>query len=301
MSIRPSNCSLLTLLLLVFSVVAPGQNQISQASNPEIETVIIKVSVADQLNRHLIGLEQEHFRIYEDKTEQKITYFNRESAPASIGILLDVSASIKSNNNINEMKMAIQRFLKTGSLNDEYFLITFSDKPILIQPFSSSSASAQDAAASSRPAGRTAIYDAIFMGFDQMKHAKNSRKALLLITDGEDNDSRHSPNEIRQLAKESDIQIYGIGEPGTLTYKKEALLDLAVITGGTAFFPNNFNKLDYYMDLVRAELLNQYMIGYIPTNKARDGKWRKIAVKLNAPKDLPKPIVIAKEGYYAPK
>jgi Ca-activated chloride channel homolog len=266
-----------------------------------VETVFIKVSVTDPLNRYVTGLEKEHFKVFEDKVEQTISHFHQQSAPISVGLIFDVSASMKDNNNIKKAKNAIARFLQSGNPDDEYFLITFNQKTTLVQSFTAQNASIQNDVAFQKPGGRTAMYDAVYMGLDQIKGAKNEKKALIIITDGEDNSSRYSPNEVREFAKESDVQIYAIGEEGKLGYGRTEIQNLVSMTGGRTFFPNNFNELDYYVDLIHAELRTQYVLGYVPTNKSHDGKWRRIRVRLDAPQGLPKLVVHAKEGYYAPK
>jgi Ca-activated chloride channel homolog len=266
-----------------------------------VETVFIKVSVTDPLNRYVTGLEKEHFKVFEDKIEQTISHFHQQSAPISVGLIFDVSASMKDNNNIKKAKNAIARFLQSGNPDDEYFLITFNQKTTLVQSFTAQNTSIQNDVAFQKPGGRTAMYDAVYMGLDQIKGAKNEKKALIIITDGEDNSSRYSPNEVREFAKESDVQIYAIGEEGKLGYGRTEIQNLVSMTGGRTFFPNNFNELDYYVDLVHAELRTQYVLGYVPTNKSHDGKWRRIRVRLDAPQGLPKLVVHAKEGYYAPK
>jgi Ca-activated chloride channel family protein len=299
----------LFLALIVATCVMFGAGLIAQTkkrSEPplfkvEVETVFVKVSVTDPLNRYVTGLEKEHFEVYEDKVQQTITQFSQQSAPISVGLIFDVSASMKDNNNIKKAKSAIARFLQSGNPEDEYFLITFNQKTTLVQSFTAQSSALQNDVAFQKPGGRTAMYDAVYMGLDQIKNAKNEKKALIIITDGEDNSSRYSPSEVREFAKESDVQIYAIGEEGKLGYGRSEIQSLVSMTGGRTFFPNNFNELDYYIDLVHAELRTQYVLGYVPTNKAHDGKWRKIKVKLDAPEGLPKLIVHAKEGYYAPK
>jgi Ca-activated chloride channel homolog len=294
--------AILIFSLIIFSAITFGQNDKSlPVFRVGVETVFVKVSITDPLNRYVTGLEKDNFKLYEDKIEQEISYFNQELAPISVGIIFDVSASMKDNSNIKKAKAAIQRFLKEGNPNDEYFLITFNQKTTLVQAFTNQSGSVQDDIAFQKPGGRTAMYDAVYMGLQEMNAARNDKKALLLITDGEDNSSRYSPAEVREFAKESDVQIYGIGELGNLSYGKYEIQNIVNMTGGRTFFPNSFNELDYYIDLVHAELRNQYLLGYTPTNKTHDGKWRRITVKLDAPKGLPKLIVRAKEGYYAPK
>ncbi len=266
-----------------------------------VETVFVKVSVTDPLNRYVTGLEKEHFRIFEDKVEQQVSHFTQESAPISVGIIFDVSGSMKDNNNIGSAKSAITRFLQAGNPEDEYFLVTFNQKTTLVQSFTRQSTAVQNEASWKQPGGRTALYDAVYMGLNNIRAGKNEKKALILITDGEDNSSRYTAAEVREFAKESDVQIYGIGEEGKLGYGRSEIQNIVGITGGRAFFPNNFNELDYYIDLIHAELRNQYVLGYTPTNKVHDGKWRRIRVKLEPPAGLPKLLVHAKEGYYAPK
>ena len=265
----------------------------------EVETVFVKVSVTDPLNRYVTGLEKEHFRVYEDKVEQKVSYFIQESAPISVGILFDISGSMK--DNIHTARNSVVRFLEAGNPDDEFFLVTFNQKTTLVQSFTHQSSAIRNEISFSNPGGRTALYDAVYLGLDQIKKAKNEKKALILITDGEDNSSRYSAAEVREFAKESDVQIYAIGEEGKLGYGRSEIQNIVGLTGGRAFFPNNFNELDYYIDLVHAELRNQYVLGYTPSNKNRDGKWRRIRIKLEPPEGLPKLISKAKEGYYAPK
>ncbi len=266
-----------------------------------VETVFLKVSVTDPLNRYVTGLEKEHFKVFEDKVEQSIAHFTMESAPVSVGIIFDVSGSMKDNNNIQKAKNAIVRFLESGNPQDEYALITFNERTSLVQNFTNQSATVRNQIAFKQAGGRTAVYDAVYMGLDQIKVGKNEKKALILITDGEDNSSRYSISEVREFAKESDVQIYAVGEQGTLGYGRSLIQGIVSLTGGRAFFPNNFNELDYYIDLIHAELRHQYVLGYNPTNKTHDGKWRRIQVKLDPPEGLPKLSVHAREGYYAAK
>jgi Ca-activated chloride channel homolog len=205
------------------------------------------------------------------------------------------------NNNIRKAKNAIARFLKEGNPEDEYFLVTFNQSAKIVQKFSNNPEALQSEAFFQKPGGSTAIYDAVYMGLDEIKNAKNEKKALILITDGEDNSSRYSPNEVREFAKESDVQVYAIGEQGMLGYGRTEIQKIVNLTGGRSFFPFSFSELDYYIDLIHAELRNQYVLGYMPANKTHDGKWRQIRIKLDAPQGLPKLLIKAKEGYYAPK
>ncbi len=266
-----------------------------------VDTVFVKVAVTDPLNRFVVGLEKDNFRVYDEKVEQKITHFIQQAAPISVGVIFDVSGSMKANNNINSAKSAIVRFLQSANPEDEFLLITFNQMPTLVTGFTNETAAIQSDIAFKNPGGRTAVYDAVYMGLEQMKKAKNEKKALILITDGEDNSSRYTSSEVREFARESDVQIYGIGEEGQLGYGRSEIQNIVSMTGGRAFFPESFNELDYYIDLIHSELRNQYVLGYVPSNKVHDGKWRKIQVKLDPPAGLPKLLIHAKEGYYAPK
>ncbi|MEJ2110508.1 MAG: VWA domain-containing protein [Acidobacteriota bacterium] len=293
----------LSLITLCGFAIAADQT-INRKSPPQfkvdVETVLVEVSVSDPLNRYVTGLEKEHFKIFEDKIEQEIVHFDQESAPISVGIIFDVSGSMKENANIKKAKGAIARFLEYGKTEDEYLLITFNQSTKLVRDFSQKASTLQNDIVFQKPGGNTSLYDAVYMGLSYVMEGKNEKKALILITDGEDNSSRYSPKEVREFAKESSVQIYSIGQIGNLGYGMPVIRDIVGITGGRAFFPGNFNELDYYIDLIHAELRNQYVLGYRPTNQAHDGKWRRIQVKLDAPEGLPKLKVHAREGYYAP-
>jgi len=288
--------------VIAFSLKAQSQKPAAPpVFKVDVDMVFVKVSVTDPLNRYVTGLENEHFKVYEDNIEQTVSHFNQEAAPISAGIVFDVSASMKDNNNIRKAKNAITRFLQSGNPVDEYFLVTFNNKTNLAQSFTDQSSSLENEAAFQKAGGTTALYDAVYMGLDQIKRGAHEKKALIVISDGEDNSSRYTSAEIREFAKEMDVQVYAIGQIGPLGTGSSELQRIVNISGGRAFFPNNFNELDYYIDLIHAELRSQYVLGYMPTNKAHDGKWRRIRIKLDAPQGLPKLILHAREGYYAPK
>lgn len=267
----------------------------------EVETVFVSVSVTDPYGRYVTGLEKENFKIYEDQVEQEILHFSQKAAPISVGLIFDVSRSMGDNYNIRKAKNAIAGFLKEGSEEDEYFLVTFNQRSTLVQTLTRSSETVQNEVATQTPGGSTALYDAVYMGLDYVKRGTNEKKAIILITDGEDNSSRYSPSEVREFAKELNVQVYGIGLEGLLGYGGTVIQNIISITGGRAFRPINFNELDYYIGLIHAELRSQYVLGYGPTSQVHDGKWRRIRVKLDDLPGMPKLIIHAREGYYAPK
>ncbi len=289
-------------LLLAFTTVIQGQKQ--RKDQParikvNVDTVVVRVTVTDPLNRYVIGLEQEHFQIFEDKVEQEIIHFSNDRAPVSVGIILDVSGSM--GDNILSARNSVVRFLDQGDPGDQYFLITFNDRTALVQDFTSRSENIQNDIAITNPKGRTALFDALYLGLEKIREGTNDKKALIVITDGEDNRSRYTFSEIKEFAKESDVQIYVIGERDELGYGRGIISEITRLTGGRPFFPNNFKQLDYFVDLIHTELRNQYVIGYAPSDRDFNGKWRKIKVRLNPPEGLPRLSVRAKEGYFAPQ
>ncbi|MFQ5740526.1 MAG: VWA domain-containing protein [Acidobacteriota bacterium] len=289
-------------LLLSFSFEGTSASQ-QQKPPPrlkvDVDMVVVRVTVTDPLNRYVMGLEKDHFRIFEGKIEQEITHFSNDRSPISAGIILDVSGSM--GDNILSARNSIVRFLEQGDSGDEYFLITFNTRTALLQDFTSRSDNIRNEISIANPKGRTALYDAIYLGLEKIRDARNEKKALIVITDGEDNSSRYTFSEVKESAKESDVQIYVIGEKGELGYGRGIISEITRLTGGRPFFPNNFKQLDYFVDLIQTELRNQYVIGYSPSDRRFHGEWRKIKVRLNPPEGLPKLNVRAKEGYFAPR
>jgi Ca-activated chloride channel homolog len=201
----------------------------------------------------------------------------------------------------------VVEFFKTANPEDEFFMITFSDKPEILSDFTQSVEDIQGKLVYTLPKGKTALLDAIYLGMNKMKQAKHQKKALLIISDGGDNNSRYTENEIKSMVKESDVQIYAIGifdmSPRTEEERMgpAMLTEVTDVTGGRTFTIDNVNELADVASKIGIELRNQYVLGYRPRNPAHDGKWRKIKVKLQAPKGLPPLHVYSKTGYYAPQ
>jgi Ca-activated chloride channel family protein len=265
----------------------------------DVPTVLLRVTVTDPLNRYVVGLEQSHFRIYENKVEQAISHFSNDTAPISVGIILDTSGSM--GDNILSARTSVIRFLEQGDSADEYFLVGFNERSRVLQDFTPRGENIENEATFANPKGRTALYDAIYLGLEKMKNARNEKKAIIVITDGEDNTSRYTFKEVKEFVKESDTQIYVIGERGELGYGRGIITEIVQLTGGRAFFPHNFKQLDYFVDLIHTELRNQYVLGYIPSDQDFEGEWRKLRVKLEPPEGLPRLSVRAREGYFAPR
>lgn len=272
----------------------------------DVDLVLVNVTVTDPFNRLVTGLEKENFKVLEDQGEQDILHFSSEDVPISLGVIFDVSGSMS--NKLDKSRMAALQFLKTANPADEFFLVTFSDRAVQQTSFTSSVEEVQSRLMFTRAKGRTALLDGIYLGLNQMRSAHNARRALLIISDGGDNHSRYNENDIKRFVKESDVQLYSIGifSPiGTRPTSEEVtgpmlLSSLTETTGGRSFAVQNIDDLPDVATKISIELRNQYVIGYRPHNRARDGRWRKIRVKLLAPSGLPPLNVYAKTGYYAP-
>jgi len=277
----------------------------SQTLKVDVDLVLVNATVTDSLNRYVSGLETSHFQVWEDKVEQKVAYFNAEDVPVSVGVIFDVSGSMK--DKIATSRNAALTFLKTGNPDDENFLVTFANRPEVDSDFTTDVSKLQSRLLVANAKGMTAMYDAVYLGLEKLKEASNPKKALLLITDGEDNHSRYTYQNVKEFVKEQDVQIYGIGIVDDFNSQLSAgrtgrvmIEELADLTGGRAFFPDSVYELEDICTKIAVELKNQYVIGYHSTNGAKDGKWRKLRVKVNPPKGVDRLNVRYKQGYYAP-
>jgi Ca-activated chloride channel homolog len=270
----------------------------------DVDLVLVNVTVTDPMNRLVTGLDRDNFELFEEKQRQEVRHFSSEDAPLSMGVIFDVSGSM--NNKMERAKEAVVEFFKTANPQDEFFIITFNDRPEVLADFTKSIEDVQGKLVYTLPKGRTALLDAIYLGVNKMKDAEHSKKALLIISDGGDNRSRYTDSEIKSMVKEADVQIYAIGvfdaSPATPEEQRGPgmLSEITDVTGGRTFTINNPNELADVATKIGIELRNQYVLGYRPKNVARDGKWRKIKVKLAPPKGLPPLNVYSKTGYYAP-
>jgi Ca-activated chloride channel homolog len=270
----------------------------------DVDLVLVPVTITDPMNRLVTGLEKENFQLFEGNSAQQIRTFSSEDAPVSLGVIFDSSGSMSSK--MDRAKDAVIEFFKTANPQDEFFMITFSDEPEEITDFTSSVDDIQNRLVFAVPRHRTALLDAIYMGITKMREAKYPKKALLIISDGGDNHSRYTESEIKALVKEADVMVYAIGIYDHYASAPEERLgpqllsEITELTGGRAFTIDNPNDLADVATKIGVELRNQYVLGYRPTKIVRDGKWRKIKVKLLPPKGLPPLKVYARTGYYAP-
>ena len=270
-----------------------------------VNLVQVPVTVTDPMNRLVTGLEKENFQVFDNNAGQAIKYFSSEDAPLTIGIIFDLSGSM--NSKFVRARKALTEFLRTSNPQDEFFVVGFNDRPAIIVDYTSDPDDVEARMVMLKPENRTALIDAVYLGIDHLRQAKYDRKALLIISDGGDNRSRYTEGELRKVVRESDLQIYSIGifdnyAPTPEEVNGPTLLnEICEMTGGRLFnVGGDLNDLSDIATRISAELRNEYMIGYTPSDPKHDGNWRKLKVKLQPPPGLPQLTVHFRQGYYAP-
>ena len=273
----------------------------------DVDLALVNVTVTDPYNRLVTGLEPDNFRVFEDNIEQEVVNFSAEDVPISIGVIFDFSGSMS--NKVGKAREAALQFFKTANPQDEFFLVSFNERAELTSSFTNSVEDLQSRMMLTSPKGRTALLDAIYLGLSQMRGAHNAKRALLILSDGGDNHSRYNESDIKRLVKEADTQLYAIGIFDPLGYRNRSpeelsgpslLSEVTEMTGGRVFAVEKLDELPDIASKIGMELRNQYVLGYRPSNKAHDARWRKLKIKLRAPKGLPPLSVYSKTGYYAP-
>jgi Ca-activated chloride channel homolog len=271
----------------------------------DVEMVLVPVTVTDVKNHPVVDLAKKNFRLFEGENEKPIQYFNTEDVPLSVGILVDLSSSMA--NKIDAVCEAADEFLNNANPQDDYFVITFADKPKLLANTTQSFDDIHAALAAAKPKGNTALADAIYMGLAKLKSAKYSRKALLVISDGGDNNSRHSLRQIKKIARESDAEIYAIDvcdAPTLLLTEKleerfgrQWLTDVTESTGGRTIALDNPAGIPDAAARASLELRNQYILGYRPARATQNHKWRKIKVRVTRSENFLPLQVYYRTGY----
>jgi len=288
------------------NVAAEGTKHRDSRLRIDVNLVQVPMTVTDPLNRLVTGLEKENFVVYDNNVGQTIKYFSSEDAPLSIGVIFDLSGSMSSK--FARARKALTEFLRTSNPQDEFFVVGFNDRPAVIVDYTSDPDDVEARMVMLKPENRTALIDAVYLGIDHLRQAKYERKALLIISDGGDNRSRYTENELRRVVRESDVQIYSIGifdsyAPTTEEQMgPELLKDICEMTGGRLFNVGggDMSDLQDIATRISAELRNRYVIGYTPSEPKHDGNWRKLRVKLVPPPGLPQLTVHFRQGYYAP-
>jgi Ca-activated chloride channel family protein len=291
------------------ATITPRVARPSSEPQPDLRSdsslVVIPTHVTTVFGSSVTSLSRENFHLVEDNVEQPIIHFDKDDAPVSVGLLFDKSGSMK--DKMLKAAEAVTAFFKTANSEDEFFLVEFSDRAKLVVPFTPDSGILFSWISHTKPFGMTSLLDAIHLSLAQMKKARHPRKAIVIISDGGDNWSRHSAREVRNILLESDVQLYAMGifDPN---YSKEreaetrngpALLDeLARQTGGRNYPVDDLNDLPAISAKIGNDLRNEYLLGYY-TAATRDGKYHRVKVDLSVPRDMPELRTYYRKGYYA--
>jgi Ca-activated chloride channel family protein len=260
----------------------------------DVKMVMIPTNVTDRDDRPILDLHRENFHVFEDSVEQKIESFSIDQAPVSLGIVFDASGSMR--NKIDKSFSAVEQFLKTSLPGDEFFLVQFSDEPKLRLPFTPDVDEVMSSLSLVQPQGWTAMFDAICLAVNQMRFAKNPRKALLILSDGGDNNSRYSGGEVINLLREADVRVFAVGLFDNARYLKK----VAGETGGAMVAVHNMNDLPDAIDQLSTQLRSQYLLGYYPVQGQNDGKFHKLKVLVSQAAGRLKLYTSWRHGYYAP-
>lgn len=294
-------------LLAAWAAQSAGETRPDVNLSVNSTLVVIPVTVTDASNRFVLGLEKRNFALLEDGVRQSISQFAAEDAPLSIGLLIDTSGSMGTK--LGRSREAVSEVLKILNAEDEAFLIEFNNRPILAAPFTHDFAGIADKLGAAESQGLTALLDGVEMGLKQMKTARNPRKALLILSDGGDNNSRYTAQQIEHLVREADVQVYAMGvfEPFSNARLTESeltgpalLAELSEQTGGQLFPARNSGSLPAIARKIAIELRNQYVLAYSPARHEHDGRYRRVEVKLAAPQGLSALKARWRSGYYAP-
>ena len=275
----------------------------------ESSLVLVPVHVTTILGVSVPDLKRTDFQVFEDKVQQTITHFAKDDAPVSIGLLFDASGSMK--NKLHKSSEAAAAFFKTANQEDEFFLVEFNERPRLAIPFTFDSDELYHQIGRTRTMGRTSLLDAIHMALQQMKKASNTRKAIVIVSDGGDNCSRYSVGQIKNALVESEVQLYAMGifdledaskkRPREEVNGPKLLNELAELSGGRHYPIEDLNDLPQISERIGLELRNQYVIGYSPANLERNGKYRSIQLNLAPSVGMPPLRVQYRKGYFAPQ
>jgi Ca-activated chloride channel family protein len=296
----------------VAAIPVEGEDKDDDVIQIPIELVLLDVTVLDKSHRAINGLDLNTFRIYEDKAPQRIEYFSCEDAPISIGFVIDTSGSMRYRLPI--VTEAARSMLGLARTGDEFFVVQFKETAQLVEEFTTDTSEIHEALNQLLASQGTALLDAIYVSSDYLfKEAKNRRKVLIVISDGDERDSFYKAEQLLAHLREQDIKLYIMGFPNESGYKTKEpytppetravklINQLAEESGGRAFFPYFLYDIPAAIEQISEDIHSQYTIGYFSTNEKRDGKWRRIQVKLEEKrnKDLKDYTVHARSGYFA--
>ena len=269
--------------------------------------VLVPVTVFDPFNRLITGLEREQFRVFDEKVEQTVSTFSVDDAPLALGLVFDISGSM--GGKLRRSRKAADAFFRGANPEDEFFLVEFNQRPSLSVPLTTDPRHIHNRLASVESKGGTALLDALHLSLQEIQRSNKPRKALLVISDGGDNRSRHSESELRNLVRETDVLIYAIGifEPYASRGRTPEefagpvlLKDIAEQTGGREYPAQTLKELPDIANRIAVELRHRYVLGFSPTSHQRDGRYHRVQVSVVPPRGLPPLRASWRLGYYAP-
>lgn len=272
----------------------------------DVNLVLVPVTVVDSMSRPVIDLPKQDFALLEGGVPQTIQYFSHEDAPISIAFVLDFSGSMS--DKIEFVHQALDEFFQNANPEDDYYVITVSDKPTLVADASQSTNTILAHLAAIQPKGMTSLYDSIYLAVNKLRASRYRRRAMVIVSDGGDNRSRYTLKEVKSVLAESDVLTYSIGifdgVPIPLfksieeRWGRKWLEDVTRVSGGRNIPADDRRQIPQIAGIISRELRSQYILGYRPSNSENDGKFRKISVKLaENPFQM---HVHFKEGYVAP-
>jgi Ca-activated chloride channel family protein len=272
--------------------------------------VVLHVTVADEKGQFVDDLKEGNFRVFEQKVEQKISFFSRDDVPVTMGLVIDNSGSMREKR--AQVNAAAMTFVRTSNPQDEAFVVNFNDEYYLDTDgdFTSDQKDLDEALSRIDTRGSTAFYDAVIGSLAHLKKGHKDKRVLLVVTDGDDDASQNSFEDAIKAAEQSNATIYAIGvfseddlktNKKMVRHSKKVLSELAEATGGQAYFPDNLDQVTPVCQEVAREIRNQYTVGYYPTNTAKDGSFRPVDLKVIPPNGRGKLMVRTRTGYYAPK
>ncbi|MBZ5584802.1 MAG: VWA domain-containing protein [Acidobacteriia bacterium] len=281
---------------------APEEEQRRPNLRVDTNLMLVPVTVCDPMNRPVTGLEKDNFRILDENVEQTITHFAMDDEPVAVGLVFDVSGSMA--DKLRRSRMAASAFFSLANPEDEFFLVQFDSSPKMVVPLTRDVEQILNQLTFTRSRGSTALVDAVVLALHEAKKSKKSRKALLIISDGGENNSRYSDVELRDMVREADALIYAIGIYGGARTPEESsgpyfLRQMAEQSGGHALAGDPAELPDIAAK-IGMELRNRYILGYYPTSRERDGRYHLVHVRVVPPRGLPTLHAFWRRGYYAP-
>lgn len=301
---RPNMMKLKSLMLtpLLMAPLLWAQEAVYKL-NVNVDLTEVHVNVTDEKDHPIGNLTKENFRIFEDRTEQKISVFKHEDLPVSLGLVIDNSRSMEPRK--QRMDTGALSFVRKSNAEDETFIVHFDDSARLDRDFTDSIPLLEETLASAKPYGQTAIYDALILALDHMAAAKHPKKAILLFTDGVDNSSKRTLSEAIEATKRAHVAVYTVGLLSASGGQKaeDSLVRIAEASGGRAYFPLTIDEARTYMERIARDLREQYTLGYFPSNPMHNGAWRSVRVEVVTPPGLPPTAKLNgnyRHGYYGP-